>query len=126
MSISDLSVAYHGKGNNCAQSVLLSCSDFTGIEDALAVSIAEGFGGGCRCGEICGSVSGGIMALGIACYKSGKNKKEIAALTKSYCTDFKDHFAYIRCSELKGNGKYTCDELIAYAAELAEKYINNL
>lgn len=53
-------------GCNCAQSVLLAFSDETGLDDATAMRIASGFGGGmARMREVCGAVSGMFMAAGL-------------------------------------------------------------
>ena len=51
---------------NCAQSVLLACCSNTGIDKQTAAKIAWGFGAGMgRKQEICGAVTGGIMAIGL-------------------------------------------------------------
>ncbi|PKN35048.1 MAG: hypothetical protein CVU61_05100 [Deltaproteobacteria bacterium HGW-Deltaproteobacteria-19] len=51
---------------NCAQSVLSSFRDETGLDDDLALKIATGLGAGMgRTGEVCGAVTGGILVLGL-------------------------------------------------------------
>lgn len=114
MRYSDNATKLHKQGNNCAQSVLIAASEDIGLNIDISKSIAEGFGGGVRSGEICGALSGAIMALGI--YGSS------AADYKQFIESFRDHFGAIRCSDLKGV-KHSCDELIKYSADLLQNYI---
>lgn len=67
------------EGYNCAQSVLFSFCDELGLDADSALKLSCGFGGGMgRQGEICGAVSGGIMALGL---KFGRGKNDQRAET---------------------------------------------
>src|SRR4030066_652072 len=53
-------------GFNCAESVLKSLADEMGIECSCIPKIATGFGAGLgRHGEICGAITGAVMALGL-------------------------------------------------------------
>ena len=54
MSIQESAIAYHNSGCNCAQSVLAALQEETGLDENTAKRVAAGFGGGVRCGEICG------------------------------------------------------------------------
>ena len=123
MNISDAAVSYHAEGNNCAQSVLKACSEYTGFDPDLAYAVANGFGGGLRSGEVCGAVSGGVMAIGLCAQKKGLT--QIAPVVKNYVSEFRNEFGNVRCEQLKID-RVTCDKLIAYAAQLAERYINEL
>ena len=123
MTKEELSVQYHHEKNNCAQSVLKANSDLTGLDPELAYAVANGFGGGLRSGEICGCISGGIMALGIAASKKGITS--IAPTVKSYVDTFREKYGCVRCRELKEKG-ISCDELIAYCAGLTDRFINGL
>lgn len=119
MTISEKAVNLHAQGNNCAQSVLRACSEYTGLDETVAFGIANGFGGGVRSGEICGAISGGVMAIGLNMQSKGITN--IAGTTKAYVEKFKNRYGCVRCIELKGR-HISCDELISAAAELAEKY----
>ena len=55
----------HDQGFNCAQIVAWLCRDCSGIDKTTALSAMNGFGGGLRCGEICGAVAGGVYTLGL-------------------------------------------------------------
>jgi len=53
-------------GYNCAQSVLYAFSDALQIDKNLALKLACGFGVGMgRKQEVCGAISGGILAIGL-------------------------------------------------------------
>jgi C_GCAxxG_C_C family probable redox protein len=54
-------------GFHCAESVLLAVAEHQGIKSDLIPKIATGFCGGiARTGNLCGAVSGAIMALNLA------------------------------------------------------------
>lgn len=124
MSIKEKAVELHGRGFNCAQSVLMACEEYTGMDEALAAAIASSFGGGMRCGEACGAVSGALMAIGLCCpvYGDAAAKALNTKITEGFTSEFKSRFNNIRCADLKRDG-ISCDEFIAAAAELAEKTI---
>lgn len=122
-------VGYHGKGYNCCQSVLCSCKDLTGMEEAQSASMGYGFAGGMYCGEVCGAVTGGLMAIG-ACIsgETPQEKRPVAlAAAKDFQTRFKGQFDSILCREiLAENGKRICDSCIAFGTETAAAVIEKL
>lgn len=126
MDIKEKAAGYHDRGFNCAQSVLCACGEYTGLDEKSALAAAGGFGGGVRCGEICGSITSAVMALGLANPYNTEGdteaKDKIAQLTKRCIKRFQDEFGCIRCVELKRSG-HRCDELITFAAGLAEDMI---
>lgn len=107
-------VEIHDKGYNCAQAVLLSLSDLTGLDEKRSLSIAGGFGGGMRAAEVCGAVSGAIMALGLMFpfADSGDQaaKDAIAAITREFHKRFK-----------AANNTIICRELLGYDMEIPEE-----
>jgi C_GCAxxG_C_C family probable redox protein len=128
LSVQEESICLHDCGFNCAQSVLAALGSYTGLDEKTALSVSGGFGGGVRCGEICGAASGAVMALGLAFpYADGEDadaKARIAKLTVAMNRDFIKQFGCIRCQDLKRNG-IPCDELIAWAARHAEEIIKD-
>ncbi len=70
-------------GFNCAQAVFSSFADELELDRDTALKIATGFGAGmARHQEVCGAVTGGIMALG---YRYGRSSKDDASATaKTY------------------------------------------
>ena len=123
MTRKELAVSLHIPGNNCAHSVLKAYSDLTGLDEATASGIANGFGGGVRSGEICGAITGGVMALGLIAQKKGIN--DLRALTAEYVAEFTKKYGHVRCEEYKANG-ISCNELIGFAAEALEEFIEKL
>jgi C_GCAxxG_C_C family probable redox protein len=54
------------QGYNCAQAVSHACTGNCGVPPELVVKLATGFGAGMgRQQEVCGAVTGGILALGL-------------------------------------------------------------
>ena len=125
MGAKEKATALHERGFNCAQSVLGALGSYTGLDEETAMSIAGGFGGGVSCGEICGAAAGAVMALGLVCpYKAEDplSRARVRKLSADFNRQFRENFGCIRCIDLKRSGK-PCDELIEFAAELAEKNI---
>ena len=126
MGVKEEATRLHVCGYNCAQSVLTSCREYTGLDDQTALAVSAGLGGGCRCDEICGAVSGGVMALGLSNpFTDAKDldaKERIATLAKSFTAAFRERFGCLRCAELKGD-KSNCHAYIEFAAGLAESMI---
>lgn len=114
MDVKEKAVTLHGQGYNCAQSVLLALSDHTGLEDSAAASVAAGFGGGAGCRELCGAISGAVMAAGLK--HSAENRPQIQAADRELVAAFRERFGALRCGDLKA-ARRPCDELIAFAAE---------
>ena len=53
-------------GYNCAQAILYAFGPKCGMDQDIALKLATGLGAGmARNGEVCGAVSGGILALGL-------------------------------------------------------------
>jgi len=59
-------VAFYKQGYTCAQSILASFAVRYDLQQNLAFRIGEPFGAGTSCtGDMCGSVTGAIMVLGL-------------------------------------------------------------
>lgn len=70
MGYSEAATDLFRSGFNCAQSVLAVFCEKYGLPRETALKAASGLGGGMRCGEICGAVSGGVLVIGL---KYGQN-----------------------------------------------------
>ena len=87
MSVEQLSqkaITYFQSGYNCAQSVLLTLSEYIDPDskNELIPKIATGFGGGIGgCGSVCGALTGGVMAVGI---KYGTNEIGVEKRASAY------------------------------------------
>ena len=66
MKVSDKAADMMMNGYLCSQAVFSTLGEQLGIDRSQAIKLATGFGAGISgMGEICGAVSGGIMALGL-------------------------------------------------------------
>ena len=95
---------FHEKGLNCGQSVLLAFTDMTGFTEEQSMALASGFGGGLRCGGICGVVNAAAVVLGMAYPSTLENgpagKKRSSELTKAFQQRFTERFRHLNCREL--------------------------
>ena len=95
------------KGFSCAPAVLSTYSEQLGLEKALALKIACGFGGGIgRMGRTCGAVTGAVMVIGL---KHGQvnladeeSRQETHKLIKKFIDKFTALHGSIECRELIG------------------------
>lgn len=119
-------VALRDSGYNCAQAVLCALRDYTNLDDKTALAIAGAFGGGVGSGEICGTIVGGLMAVGIKNpyidNTRPEDKKTIRNLATGFCRTYNEKYGCCRCKDLKLNG-IDCGELVAFGAETAIKII---
>jgi len=129
---------------NCAQSVFSVFAEDLGIDEKTALKIAGCFGGGVRCGEVCGAVSGALMAIGLKyghCMPNDLEKKEIANLKAfEMISKFKSENGSIICRNLLGydlsikeeldiileKNLYAtvCPEMISSAVQICDKILN--
>ena len=128
MGVKEEAIRLRESGFNCAQSVLGALRDYTGLEDSVALAICGGFGGGVRCGEMCGAAGAAVMAIGAAFpHNDGSDlnaRNKIRELAATFTSTFANEFGCIRCVELKRSG-HPCPKLIQYATELAENIITD-
>ena len=72
----DTAVEKFLSGYNCAQSVLYAFGPDLGLDAETALKVATGLGGGMgRRGEVCGAVTGGILALGLKYGRGGQQDR---------------------------------------------------
>lgn len=135
--------AYFLQGYNCAQSVLLAFHEELGLEKEMAARLASSFGGGMgRLREVCGAVSGMLLAAGLlygySDPKDMEGKKAQYERVQRLAHEFSERNGSIVCRELLGLDhhadtpapsartqayykKRPCAELVADAAELLEQ-----
>lgn len=129
-----LACELHQAGNNCAQAVAGAFSDLTGLSREQVMGIAAGFGGGVGGSreELCGSISGGVLALGLI---FPNDKQKARALSGELRRRFKAVFGRTACRELlearpaasdktpaaqRLNAATHCRVMVVTAAELLE------
>ncbi|MES9853169.1 MAG: C-GCAxxG-C-C family protein [Candidatus Thiodiazotropha sp. L084R] len=92
-------------GYNCSQAVLTAFADRYGIDEPLAMRLATGLGGGVgRMGEVCGTLTGAALVLGLEL--GPKTSDDIDAKEKTYVATkqlqerFIERHGSNRCKEL--------------------------
>lgn len=100
-------------GYACSQSVLSTLSPELGLDEATAIKIASAFGGGMvRRGEVCGAVTGALMALGLK-FGSATNDNEeaVRAASQELMQRFEEEKGSLLCRELLGYRLIVPEEL---------------
>lgn len=115
-------------GYNCAQSVFGVFCEENGLEKSTALKLANGFGGGLRCGEACGAVTGAIMAIGLKygfyIEKDFDQKNICNDKTYEFIEEFKKENGSIICRDLlEVDIRGPADFRIPEAQELFKKTI---
>ncbi|MGE4384451.1 MAG: C-GCAxxG-C-C family protein [Endomicrobiaceae bacterium] len=133
------------QGYNCAQAVFCAFCEDEGISFKTGLKLSSSFGGGMgRLREVCGAVSGMFLAAGIIYgYDSNDDKQAKTMhykLIQKLAEKFKEENGSIICRDLLGLNrqkdsyvpedrtkeyykKRPCAELVAFAAEILENYI---
>lgn len=93
-------------GCNCAQAVLVSLCQDIGLSEDMAMKLSCPLGGGCRAGEICGTVTGALLALGFVTGNTDRHDKDAReeAYKKYIEFDrrFKEKYGSLVCREILG------------------------
>lgn len=133
------------EGYNCSQSVVLAFEDCYDLDRSTIAHLSSSFGGGMgRLREVCGSVSGMFMVLGLLCGyddpKEREGKTRLYENVQELAHRFEAENGSIVCRELLGldhkrdvpvpearNGNYyrkrPCKELVGCAAEILENFL---
>lgn len=109
MSKAEIAVSRFKEGALCSQSVFTAFSEELGLDRETASKIATPFGGGmARMGEVCGAVSGALMAIGLkhgnlSNWKVEDSQKDKAYnLTTRFAQEFISIHGSIKCCNLLG------------------------
>jgi len=94
-------------GYNCAQSVLYAYGPELGLDPEIALKVATGLGAGMgRRGEVCGAVTGGILALGLKYGRGGQQDRSATEhayrKTQELMAAFEQRQGSCSCRELLG------------------------
>ena len=129
------------QGFNCSQSVFSAFAPELGIPDEIALKLTSPFGGGvAHQGNVCGAVTGALLALGLQRGSSTVEKKdEIYRVAEEFIRRYKELHGTILCRELigfdiskpdelrnareQGVFKSTCPGLVKAAAELVGEFL---
>ena len=101
---SEIAVSLFDRNFNCAQSVFAAFASRLNMDESSMLKLASPFGGGvARRGQVCGAVSGGLMALGLARGADTPSGKEDAyRLGQEFLDCFESQHGSILCRELLG------------------------
>lgn len=106
MDVSARALENFDSGYNCAESVLMAISEYLNMpKDRSLPRIATGFGGGiARNGNLCGALTGGIMAIGLALGRNdnqGSRDPCYPAVDRLF-NSFAEKFGSSQCRDLIG------------------------
>lgn len=96
----------------CAESVLQAVAEEAGLDSPLIPRIASGFCGGiARTGEICGAVTGGVMALGLVFGRDSAagSIADVYSKVQQFHGEFSKQCGSVNCAELIGCDLGTAD-----------------
>ena len=129
------------QGFNCSQSVFSAFAPELGIPDEIALKLTSPFGGGvAHQGNVCGAVTGALLALGLQRGSSTVEKKDgTYRVAEEFIRRYKVLHGTILCRELigfdiskpdelrnareQGVFKSTCPGLVKAAAELVGEFL---
>ncbi len=108
--------------NNCAQTIMRSYAEDLGITEEQAAGIGCNFGGGMKCGGVCGAITSGLMILGA---KGVVDPAKVAEFRKKVADNhdgLTDCADLLRANVAKGGEKKThCDGMIQEVIELVDE-----
>jgi C_GCAxxG_C_C family probable redox protein len=106
MTKSEEAVSIFNHNYNCCQAVIAVFAKELGISREVSLKLGSPFGGGACKGELCGAVSGGLMALGLKYghYIEGdlETKQQMTILAKKFMERFEDKQDSIVCKHILG------------------------
>jgi C_GCAxxG_C_C family probable redox protein len=105
-SKTDIALSKFTEGYNCAQSVLYSFCKEVRLDTIVALKLACGFGAGMgRKEEVCGAVTGGIMAIGAQFGRNELSGPEATEITYQKTRELMEEFE-------RRHGTYLCKKLL--------------
>jgi C_GCAxxG_C_C family probable redox protein len=141
---SQTAVALFGRKFNCAQSVFAAFSSQLGMDESRMLKLASPLGGGiARRGQVCGAVTGALLALGLARGSDTPDGKEAAyRLGQEFLQRFETRHGTLLCRELLGcdistepgrrqaqdNNLFTtlCPQFVGDAAEIVQSMLGSV
>lgn len=114
----------HASGYNCAQSVLKTFDDCTGVDNDVSTRFAMGMGAGLGQGDVCGVVLGMAAVIGLSTTPDTKLKGVAYGNVRKATELFKNrNQGYHLCRDLKGKAKRPCDDLILDGVEILHNFL---
>ena len=145
MKNSEKAIELFTEGFNCAQAVLGAFAEDIGLDKSMTLKMAAPFGGGIgRQREVCGAVSGMLMAFGFLygydTPETGEIKMQHYEQTRDLCDKFAEINGSIICRDIlktkeKGGApeartqqyyhERPCVRCVRTASEILEEYIES-
>lgn len=129
----NIAIEKRNKGYNCGQAVFCTyCKDF-GIDEEVGFKISEALGSGLgNTKGSCGAMVAACMLVGLetstANLEKPNSKGKTYAVSRNVVNDFEEMSGATICKDIKGleTGKVLCEcqDCVANACEIVEKYIN--
>ncbi|GAA5262839.1 C-GCAxxG-C-C family protein [Methanocalculus sp. MC3] len=116
MAKPDDALTAFNNGFTCSSAVFSAFADDLGLTGDLAKKISCGFGAGVsRTGNICGAVSGAILAIGLKYGKAEVGDSAANEKTRALVRQFIDEF-------IEKNGSINCTGLLGYDLSEQNEY----
>jgi C_GCAxxG_C_C family probable redox protein len=116
MARADDAVDSFKRGFSCSQAVFSSFSEELGLDRETALKIAGGLGAGIgRTGNICGAVSGAVLAIGLKYGKARPEDNDARDRTYVLVQQFMQEFVAL-------HGSVNCTDLMGYDLSVPEQY----
>jgi len=113
-------------GYNCAEALLLAAVESydLGLQPG-EVRLAAGFGGGLGRGDICGALTGAVIALGAALGRNHHDQDPtvLKELREQIVLEFEVELGSLQCRELKTEDRQDCVHFIHVAAVALDKVL---
>ena len=106
-NIEKSSELFNDRHYHCSQAVFGAFAEELGISEELALKIGGCFGAGMNEGEVCGCVTGALMAMGLKYGQSKDDDYESRTKSRELCMEFYDKFK-------AENGSCICRDLLGY------------
>ncbi len=142
MELTDLAEERFRQGYSCSQAVFSVLAERFNVSPELSLRIAAGFGGGlARTAGTCGSITGGVMAIGLAQRgvtpeENPAGKDQTCETSRRFMRAFAEQNGSVVCADLlgcnigtpegheearqKGLFRSLCPKLVRDAVEIAD------
>ncbi len=125
MNHCELAHDWHKQGYSCAQSVVAAFEDVLPLCAHQVMDVSSGFGAGAGTGELCGSITGGLMVLGLTHPVNHDDpvasKLRTLEYSKALQGRFQETFGHLRCEDLLADPLATWEKHPLVAALALEK-----
>ena len=111
--LSEAAMKLFQKDSNCAQAIFSVYGEQLGLRSETCLKIASGFGGGiARTRNVCGALTGAVMAIGLKCGGfERKDREKTYEVAEQLLNEFKILHGSIICKELINHDLITNNDI---------------